>query len=638
MSFNVKYSLSKISIWVIAIAIALTANSHRGWKKKNKIIAWDVVSYYAYLPATFIYNDIALEKPETLKEGTFWPSETPIGKNCIKTSMGMSILYAPFFFVGHAIAKVTDYPANGFSQPYKVMLILSALFYMLLGLIFLRKILLQFFSDKVTAIVLFLCTIGTNYLYYTAYEATMPHGYNFSLFTIFIWLTIKWHKQPKFTTTLFIGLLSGLIALIRPTNALVGLIFILWDVNSWDTLKGKVTLFIKHFPLLILLVCSALLVWVPQFLYWKHVSGSFLYFSYSDNEGFFFNTPHFIRGLFGFRNGWFLYTPVMLLATLGIPSLIKKKSPLAVALPLFFIINVYIILSWWCWWYGGAYGQRPFIDSYALMAFPLAAIISDFSSKKKAIQYSFYGLLVLLLVLSPFQTKKYTYGSIHWDSMTKEAYLKAFFKLRQPANFHLLLRTPDYEKAKEGIYVSHPYGTKRYAKKLNTIDSNATETHILFDLNKVTEDNKKTISTCGKFKANTADIISNDGFSGNKSLKIGKKHPFAFLHQIHNLQKNTEVVLRVRRKGDYGYLIATYEKSDEFYLSQNVASKQLDNGWQVLELQFKVPAKLDGQTLRFYCHNPSENYSLFDDFEIFIMKQKEKTTENEHFYDLFFFE
>ena len=263
------------------------------------------------------------------------------------------------------------------------------------------------------------------------------------------------------------------------------------------------------------------------------------------------------------------------------------------------------------------------------MAFPLAAIISNFSSKKKAIRFSFYGLLVLLFALSPFQTKKYNYGSIHWDSMTKEAYLEAFFQLRQPSNFHLLLRTPDYDKAKQGIYISHPYATKRYTQKLNTIDSNAIKTHILFDLNKITEDNKHTFSACGKFKANTSNIISTDGFSGDKSLKIDKTHPFAFLHQIYNLKKDTEVILRVKRKGNYGYLIATYEKSDEFYLSQNQSAKQLDNGWQILELKFKVPAKLHGQILQFYCHNPSKHSSLFDDFEIFIMKKIKLPTEKQ---------
>lgn len=619
---TIKQPISKFSIWIIAITIILTAYSHRGWQKKDKIISWDVISYYAYLPATFIYNDIALEKPETLKKGTFWPSQTPINKNCIKTSMGMSILYAPFFFVGHTIALLSPYPANGFSAPYKAMLIVSALFYMVLGLIFLRRILLQFFSDKITAIVLFLTTIGTNYFYYTAYEATMPHAYNFTLFAIFIWYTIKWHKNPTIKHSLFIGILSGVISLIRPTNAIIGIIFILWDVISLTALKSKIRLLLNYFPLILLIVFSALIVWLPQFIYWKHVSGSFLYFSYSDNEGFFFANPQIVDGLLGFRNGWLLYTPTMLLALLGIPFLMKQKSPLKAALPIFIAINTYIILSWWCWWYGGSYGQRPFIDSYALMAFPLAAMFSFFKSKKITYRIPLILFSILLIALSVFQTKKYTYGSIHWDSMTRQAFTSTFFNLRQPKNFHLLLRSPDYEKAKQGIYISHPYKAPENEQKLNFIDPSATETHILFDLNKITTDRKKTISACGNFRANTADIIDNDAFSGSNSLKIDKDHPFAFLHEISDLSKGTEVILRVKRKGNSGYLIATCQTPKKFYLTENRSSKPLENGWQIIEMKFSIPKKLDKKTLRFYCHNPSKSSSLFDDFEIFILKSK----------------
>jgi len=39
------------------------------------------------------------------------------------------------------------------------------------------------------------------------------------------------------------------------------------------------------------------------------------------------------------------------------------------------LILVFTLLSysaWWCWWLGGAYGHRGFIDLYGLLAIPFA--------------------------------------------------------------------------------------------------------------------------------------------------------------------------------------------------------------------------------------------------------------------------
>jgi hypothetical protein len=50
-----------------------------------------------------------------------------------------------------------------------------------------------------------------------------------------------------------------------------------------------------------------------------------------------------------------------------------------------------------------------------------------------------------------FQLEKYKYGSIHFDSMTREAYKRSFFKLHPPDGFYDVIKAPDYEKAVKGI-------------------------------------------------------------------------------------------------------------------------------------------------------------------------------------------
>ena len=109
-----------IIILIVLICATWIQFSEKGWEKKPGLIYWDVVSYYAYLPATFIYNDLKLEKGETFEKGRFWPETTKNGEHVIKTTMGLSFLYAPFFGLAHLYAKFTGTECNGFSAPYQI--------------------------------------------------------------------------------------------------------------------------------------------------------------------------------------------------------------------------------------------------------------------------------------------------------------------------------------------------------------------------------------------------------------------------------------------------------------------------------------------------------------------------------------
>ncbi len=446
-------SFSKLAIKTIVIVILFSFVNNKHWNSENKIIAWDVISYYAYLPATFIYKDLSLEFTKDYKgehKFIFWPQTTPAGKKVIKTSMGLSLLYMPFFFLGHITALITNYDAGGFSAPYRFFLQLSSLFYLIIGLFFLRKTLLKYFSEEITAISILLIFFATNLNQYATHEATMSHSYNFSLFAVFIWLTITWYDKSTTKNTILIGLISGLIVLVRPTNILILLFFIFWDIKSIADLKHRFILFYKQFYKLFVIAFFAFLVWLPQFLYWKMQTDSFLYFSYGD-ERFFFDNPQIIKGLFGYRKGWLLYAPVMSFALIGIFFLTNKLKAFFVPILLFTIFNIYIILSWWAWWYGGSFGLRAFVDSYAILIFPLAAFISYFYKDKKTPAKRIVLIISFLFIAhGVFQTQQYHRGAIHWDSMSKAAYWDSFGRLRPSNKFNDLLIPPDYDRAKKG--------------------------------------------------------------------------------------------------------------------------------------------------------------------------------------------
>jgi len=440
----------RIVNWLIIVLIISISFNLSFWKQDKRIIYWDALHYYSYLPATVIYKDISLEfvKGNQAKYyKTFWPKPTPIDKMVIKTSMGMAFMYAPFFFIGHLFAQVPLVSASGFSLPYKFALAFSVVFYLGIGLYFLRKLLNMFFSEWITALTCFTIVVGTNLLHYTTSEPTMSHAYNFSLIAVFMYFVIKWHENPGFKNTIIIGLIFGLISLIRPNNALVILFFIFWKVISWNDFRNRIIFLLKKYWVILLMIIGFLIVWAPQIIYWKYVTGQYFYFSYGD-ERFYFFDPQIIKGLFSYRKGWLLYTPVMILALVGIPFLWRKHKEFFFPVTIFIILNIYIVFSWWAWWYGGSYGMRPLIDSYAILAIPFAAFISWCFEKKMLYKILTLVVVFVLIAHSVFQTQQYINGAVHWDSMSKAAYWNSFGRLKPSVEYWKLLEQPDYDGEK----------------------------------------------------------------------------------------------------------------------------------------------------------------------------------------------
>jgi len=421
------------------------------WTHSQRVIYNDVISYYAYLPATVIYKDLSLDFINDSSDyfsDKFWPLKTPDGRNVIKMSMGLSFLYAPFFVMGHIVANLSGYPADGFSLPYKLFLNLSAVFYLALGLYFLRKVLEKYFPQNIVTITLIATVLGTNLYFYSAIESTMPHVYLFALFSAFIYLTVKWYENPNMENAIIIGLLGGFITLIRPTDIILSVLFFLWDVKSAEELKQRFLFYVNNPQFIIAMALCFIVIWIPQLAYWKFAAGHWFYYSYND-EGFNFLHPHIIDGLFSFRKGWLLYTPIMALAIFGLVLSFKRVKTIFYPSLIFLILNIYIITSWWCWWYGGSFGGRPFIDSYPIMALSLAVFVKWTLTRKKIVKLISHTIIIFLILLNIFQTWQYYGGDIHHDAMTGKAYRELFFNPFPGNTYKQYLDHPDYDRARK---------------------------------------------------------------------------------------------------------------------------------------------------------------------------------------------
>ncbi len=404
------------------------------------IISWDVFGYYLYLPAFFLHHDIGIKDFGFVQylldtyspTGTFYQAaQTASGYWVNKYSMGMAVLYMPAFFVGQIGAKIFGFAPDGLSAPYQIALTVWSFIFSVIGIIFLRKILLKYFSDTITALLIILIGLGTNYFQNVVYSGSMPHNYLFTMYALLIWYTIKWHENQKISYVVLIGLICGLSTLSRPSEIISVFIPILWGIKSKEDLLTKLELATQKWSHLLLAAIVACLACFTQLAYWKMTTGQWFYNSYdTPGEGFDFLSPYTWNVLFSFRKGWFVYTPVMLFAVVGFYFLKQKNNAIFYSLFLYFILNLYIVSSWSCWWYADSFSQRALVQSYPVMAFPLGYLVQWISERKVAVNYFFATVFCFLIVLNLFQTWQVFNGIIHSSRMTKEYYVSVFGKTK----------------------------------------------------------------------------------------------------------------------------------------------------------------------------------------------------------------
>jgi hypothetical protein len=118
---------------------------------------------------------------------------------------------------------------------------------------------------------------------------------------------------------------------------------------------------------------------------------------------------------------------------------------------------IYVQSSWWCWWFGGGYGLRPYISMYPLLAFPMAMLLKKASAiKPKAYYYALSTVIVLMVAYSIFQTRQYTTNAVHYSGTTLRSYIENFMKTYPTGPSWKMLSLPDFELARKGIHVSYP--------------------------------------------------------------------------------------------------------------------------------------------------------------------------------------
>lgn len=383
----------------------------------------DAFSYFVYLPAWALHHDVSLQAVADDCCGGEFPDWTAIirwrfTREWVNAHpIGEAILIAPFFAVAHAFTRWTNLSPDGFTFYYQHGAGLAGLSYVLVGLWFLRRLLERHFSSGVVAATLAVLLTGTSLYHYATFDSVWSHAFSFALCSALLErldvLFRQGAQQWRLRDEVVVGIISGLIVLVRHPNVLIPIFFV--GALAWRT---------RRLP--VVAAAVAALVLLPQLWLYHRATGHWVISSYG-SLGFTWATPHLAGVLVSPQKGLFFYAPLLLAALAGLwwlpPALRHWRLPFGALL----VANTYLIASWGDWQFGASYGHRGFVDFYPVFAIGLAAAFTKVAGTPR-LRMAATAAVALLCALSLFQMLQYWHGTLPMSDVTWAQYRGLFLK------------------------------------------------------------------------------------------------------------------------------------------------------------------------------------------------------------------
>jgi hypothetical protein len=314
----------------------------------------DGVGYMAYLHSLWVDHDLnfANEYQAALAAGV--PTDhrligvpTATGLVANYFPIGASVLASPFYLLALAVDHSGE-PQYG--PPFAIAFTVASL---LAGLLALAVCWRMTGSVLVVAAV----AVATPYAFYLVYAPAYSHMFSALAVSLFVFLWWRGRENRSVGGWLVLGLLGGLMALIRFQDGLLLLICLL-DLRraGWKVL---------------LVLPGAVLMFLPQVLVDLVVFGAPLPQRPAGQELALF-PGHYLQVLFSSWNGLFVWNPLTLAAVAGM--VLVRDRALRAACLFAFVLETVVDGAAPDWWGGLAFGARRFLDMTPFFAIGLAAI------------------------------------------------------------------------------------------------------------------------------------------------------------------------------------------------------------------------------------------------------------------------
>lgn len=393
----------------------------------------DGAGYYAYLPQWYIYktNDFSFfkrinKKYKTISFVSGVKYDFNKNKGTDKYFIGTAICSTPLFLINHFLNKTFSSEADGYSRSYQLTVAINALLFWFIGIIAIIKLLIDWKIKRFWILTFIgIITFGTNLNFYTVYFPSFSHIYSFAIISCFIYFTHKWSRSNKRKHFILMFVMLGLVTIIRPTNALIIFVIPFFFSDTRVFFQRVKLLFLKNYLDYVFSIGTLSFFIFLQCYNVYSQTGDFKFNMYTNEQFDFIFNPQIYNVLFSYKKGYLIYSPVMFITFIGMIKLYLTHKFKFFYWLFVSILFLYITSSWWCWWYGGGLGMRPFVDILLLLSFP---IIYIFKSEKNSLKLVIITISIPLIWIYQIYQIQYNKVIIHYEKMDEANFWRCFLK------------------------------------------------------------------------------------------------------------------------------------------------------------------------------------------------------------------
>ncbi|MEN9407052.1 MAG: hypothetical protein RLZZ455_268 [Candidatus Parcubacteria bacterium] len=374
-------------IWITIFFILITVFLLR-YHIVGQAVYGDGIYYWAYTRSAVIDRDLKFQNegahlysPETnnsTMQESMGTSQTDLA-NDKYYPLGPSLIWIPFFSLVHITVNIIttlgiSLPHNGYSDSYQITLGLINIGFVLMGMMLIHTLLRRYYSPFVAGTSTLLVLFGTNLLYYGSLDVLNSHPASFLLCSIFTYLFVLHRGSMKKRYWLGMGILLGLMSLVRLQDSLLILMPLFFFVQKYISKKPRITT--KSLLYLFTLLIGWCIGFLPQLLVSKTLYGTFYLLPYTlGGTAFSLGQNKLLQLFINEQKGLLLYSPIFVAGLIGLFVLHGKTTVLKLPF-LMVIVAVFILIgSWSGWSQGEAFGMRMFISLLPLIAFGVAEIL-----------------------------------------------------------------------------------------------------------------------------------------------------------------------------------------------------------------------------------------------------------------------
>jgi hypothetical protein len=360
----------------------------------TRLYASDEIEYFAWLRSVVFdrdadfqneyqhFYDAGVSHTADFHE-TFLERTTEIGRRVNYATGGAALLWAPFYAVGHVVALATGAPANGFSQPYIAAVACGSAFYAFLAILLSATAARRLFGHGLAASLAI--AGGTPLIFYAYVAPGFGHAASAFAVSLFVWVWLRVRDRWSIGGAVALGLTGGLLAFVREQDVFLvvgpALDFVRhWVRPSSDSRAQSRAATAQPWAAAIAGTLAFLVALTPLLASYYVVNG---HFGATETAARKMNwaAPHALSVLFDLEHGLFAWTPLALVAIVGLVVMWRRSTVpdirwIGGLMLLMVAAQAYSSGCVESWTVAGSFGQRRFVAITPLLIVGLAALFT----------------------------------------------------------------------------------------------------------------------------------------------------------------------------------------------------------------------------------------------------------------------